>query len=233
MSVKRISIALLATVIITGFGTVAIKDAARTKDNLKFQDVEIRTRQTELEEWNEKYDQLNKNLDTATEQKGQNQEEVKRLQTEKEELEKQKKDLEAQLQAKIENKRKLAEASSRVANAVTATQPTYASAQGSCSSWMSQAGISNPTAVVLIGRESGCKSNAVNPSSYACGIAQELLEPNQRAEQIASVNAGYCPKSKCSLQDPVCQLKWMQSYVYGRYGTWENAKAHHDRKNWY
>lgn len=118
------------------------------------------------------------------------------------------------------------------ANAAPAAAQSV-SISGTCSDWMSQAGITHPLARELIARESGCRSTAVNPSSGACGIAQELLEPHQSAEQWAAVRAGYCPKSKCTMQDPVCQLRWMQNYVYGRYGSWEGAIAHHDVKNWY
>ena len=35
------------------------------------------------------------------------------------------------------------------------------------------------------------------------------------------------------MTDAVCQLRWMQSYVMGRYGSWEAARAHHDANNWY
>ena len=107
------------------------------------------------------------------------------------------------------------------------------SSGGDCGSYMSQAGINDANARELISRESGCSSSAVNSSSGACGIAQELLEPSQSAQQWAAVNAGYCPKSLCSMSDPVCQLRWMKTYVQDRYGGWGGAIAHHDLHNWY
>lgn len=73
------------------------------------------------------------------------------------------------------------------------------------------------SAIQLINRESGCNPYAVNPSSGACGIAQELP----------------CGKSGCQLGESVCQIAWMQSYVKARYGSWANAVAFHDRNNWY
>lgn len=88
---------------------------------------------------------------------------------------------------------------------------------GTCGEWIAAAGITNSVAVDLIARESGCNPAAVNPSSGACGIPQALP----------------CAKMGCSLSDPVCQLKWMQSYVYGRYGSWEAAQAHHNARGWY
>lgn len=107
---------------------------------------------------------------------------------------------------------------------VTKSQPVSAPSGGNCDTWKAAAGIPSTYATnKLINNESGCRPNAINPSSGACGIAQELLEPHQSAEQWASVNAGYCPKSKCTLQDPVCQLRWMNGYVSERYTTWEGA----------
>lgn len=69
----------------------------------------------------------------------------------------------------------------------------------------------------LINRESRCDPYAQNPFSGACGIAQELP----------------CGKSGCTWGDGNCQLRWMESYVVERYGSWENALAFHDRNGWY
>jgi len=81
---------------------------------------------------------------------------------------------------------------------------------GSCGDWLAQAGIAATRSVMaLIGGESGCRPDAINPSSGACGIPQALP----------------CSKMGCSLSDPVCQLLWMQSYVVNRYGSWDNAYA--------
>jgi len=93
-----------------------------------------------------------------------------------------------------------------------------ASFGGSCDSWIAEAGISDvANANELIRRESGCNPNAVNPSSGACGVAQELP----------------CGKSGCSLGDGACQVRWMNSYVTGRYGSWQAAVSFHDSHNWY
>lgn len=89
---------------------------------------------------------------------------------------------------------------------------------GSCSDWIRAAGISDvANAAELIQRESGCNPNAINPSSGACGVAQELP----------------CGKSGCSLGDGACQVKWMASYVTSRYGSWAGAVNFHDANNWY
>lgn len=83
-------------------------------------------------------------------------------------------------------------------------------ASGSCGDWLAQAGIPATNSVsALLAGESGCRPNAYNASSGACGIPQALP----------------CSKMGCSLEDPVCQLHWMNSYVAERYGNWDNAYA--------
>lgn len=87
-----------------------------------------------------------------------------------------------------------------------------------CHAWAAQAGIElPPAAITLIDRESDCGPTAQNPTSSACGIAQNIRGCN-------SPGYGY---------DPIAQLKWMHGYVMGRYGSWENALAHSLSKNWY
>lgn len=81
---------------------------------------------------------------------------------------------------------------------------------GSCADWMAAAGIPDTYSThKLIINESGCNPNAVNPSSGACGIPQALP----------------CSKIAHCGTEPVCQLRWMDSYVKGRYGSWDSALA--------
>lgn len=99
-----------------------------------------------------------------------------------------------------------------------ATSPRGVAVSGSCSDWIAQAGISDvANANELIRRESGCNPNAVNRSSGACGVAQELP----------------CGKSGCSMGDGACQVRWMNGYVIARYGSWANAVGFHNANNWY
>lgn len=77
-----------------------------------------------------------------------------------------------------------------------------------CLGWLEQAGIPITYGVIeLINGESGCHPESRNASSGACGVAQELP----------------CGKSGCTQQDPVCELKWMDSYTKRNYGSWEGA----------
>ena len=98
------------------------------------------------------------------------------------------------------------------------SEPKKVAVSGSCDSWIRQAGVSDvANAKILIMKESGCNPNAVNASSGACGLQQELP----------------CGKSGCGLGNPVCQIKWMQNYCNQRYGSWAGAVAHSNSVGWY
>jgi len=89
---------------------------------------------------------------------------------------------------------------------------------GSCSEWMAAAGITDvANATYLIGKESGCNPYSVNRSSGACGVGQALP----------------CSKTGCEMGDGACQTRWMNSYVLGRYGSWQAAADHHRNYGWY
>lgn len=95
----------------------------------------------------------------------------------------------------------------------------YVNVGGNCGEWLAGAGITDPDAVWLIGKESGCNPGAVNRSSGACGIPQALP----------------CSKLPCPLDasGAVCQLNWMERYVMGRYGSWAAARSFHANRGWY
>lgn len=68
-------------------------------------------------------------------------------------------------------------------------------------------------------RESGCRYNAINPTSGAAGLGQ-ALPPS---------------KMKCGLTaDQIeCQVNWFYFYVIGRYKTAQLALGFHDSNGWY
>lgn len=89
-----------------------------------------------------------------------------------------------------------------------------------CNEWASQAGVSLPSAAItLISRESKCNPTICNPNGLACGIPQALPFSKTGCE--------------LSVAGAICQLKWMESYVMGRYGSWEAALSHSYANNWY
>lgn len=130
-------------------------------------------------------------------------------------LQKENADLKAKRQAKLEAERK-AQEQRRIQQSTPRVQSVPVS--GSCSEWLAKAGVTDiSNAMWLINKESGCNPNAVNPSSGACGVAQELP----------------CGKSGCKLGDGACQIRWMQNYVNARYGSWAGAVSFHHANGWY
>jgi TolA-binding protein len=205
MSVKRITIVLVALIVISGFTYVGLKDAVKTRDFKSFQKVELNSKQSEIKELNIKYEKLNSDLDKAAQEKGANQDEVERLKHEKDQLEKQKRDLEVQLQSRIEEKSRIAkaaEAAQKAINTATLTQTAHAASGINCS---------NPaTAKAFIYcKESGNVSNKWNGSG-CYGLGQDCN----------GIVYGRCGA------DYTCQDIFFTDYMQRRYGTWENAKAH-------
>ena len=87
-----------------------------------------------------------------------------------------------------------------------------------CKIWAKQAGVPLPqSALNLIERESRCSPAAVNASSGACGIGQQLP----------------CGKWPHQWDDPVGGLKDMYAYVLGRYGSWDSAWVFWQQHMWY
>jgi hypothetical protein len=120
--------------------------------------------------------------------------------------------------SKAEEAARVAEEAQRQAEAARTSYTAPARFTGTCAEWMSTAGITDTaTAYTLIMRESGCRPDAVNPSSGACGIGQQLP----------------CGKWPRQWNDAVGAMVDMQTYVFQRYGSWQNALAFHYRMNWY
>lgn len=195
--------------IFVALGINNIQSQKQLNDNL---DIQLDQKQIRINTLQQKMLELDKQLDELKGKTNSDQEKIDKLEQEKQQLEK-------DLQAKLERKRQEAIAHANLEKAaVRATGTATASAAGNCATWIAQAGISDTVnAIELIRRESNCNPNAVNSSSGACGIAQELP----------------CGKSGCNLGDGACQVKWMNNYVTNRYGSWANAVAFHNANNWY
>jgi len=93
-----------------------------------------------------------------------------------------------------------------------------------CAGYAREAGVSEDelyVALTIIYKESGCRYNATNASSGAYGIPQAL--PGRK---MASAGADW-------QTNPVTQIRWMISYVNGRYGGWNQAWAFWQEHHWY
>jgi uncharacterized protein YabE (DUF348 family) len=69
----------------------------------------------------------------------------------------------------------------------------------------------------IVSRESGWNPNATNRSSGACGLAQALP----------------CSKVPGNPLNPTDSLNWMNGYVNGRYGGWQQAYNFWQANHWY
>lgn len=207
-------ITILVTIGLLGFIVMGINNVRHSNQKIQLNEIELKSKETQLIELNTRYDEVIQ-LKTKTEKEKQQQlNEIKELEKERQELTKQ---LQAKLERQKAEKEQLARASQKALQ-VQKVQAQAPQVTGTCADWIASAGIGDIiNASELIRRESGCNPNAMNPSSGACGVAQELP----------------CGKSGCSLGDGACQVKWMNSYVQSRYGTWAGAVAWHNANNWY
>ena len=126
---------------------------------------------------------------------------------------------ELKLQVKLKKESKIAQAAEAALQAVT-PKVQASSVTGTKADWMTQAGIpesewANVDSIVT--RESGWNPNAVNKSSGACGLGQQLP----------------CGKWAGAWNDPVAALRAMTGYVNARYGGWAGAVAFWNSRHWY
>lgn len=120
-----------------------------------------------------------------------------------------------------------------------APAPVAAAPASNCDAWIAGAGVPDPgSARILIGKESACQPGRLNPSSYACGIAQSLpctkMYPHATKAWIAA-NKYQTPDGRWFIPngDGAHELRWMNSYTLRRYGSWAAAVQFHHANNWY
>lgn len=200
-----------ASALIISFGGLAALDNYK---EIQSTQAEIQYLESERQQLHEQREQLEEDNTKKQETLDQKSQQIQDLKNNEEKL---KQEIEALKVAKAEREQKrLALLASQKASASSRT--STASFGGNCDSWIASAGISDRSnARELIRRESGCNPYARNSSSGACGVAQELP----------------CGKSGCSIGDGACQVRWMNSYVIGRYGSWSAAAGFHNANNWY
>jgi len=101
-----------------------------------------------------------------------------------------------------------------------AVAPTAVNITGGKQDWLIAAGIPEQhwgAVDAIVTRESGWNPNAVNPTSGACGLGQQLP----------------CGKWAGAWNDPVAALVAMTGYVNARYGGWDGAVAFWNANHWY
>ncbi len=96
--------------------------------------------------------------------------------------------------------------------------------QETCAAWLREAGVPEndlEAAIFIIYRESGCRVDAENPYSGAYGIPQALP-----GTKMATAGDDW-------RTNPITQIRWMDGYVRGRYGSWQGAVDFKARTGWY
>ena len=214
---------ILAILLIVGFSYLAIKNISQLDKSLKDTKMKLDLKNSEVTKLRSKWDKINEELENLKKDHSSSKDKIK-------ELEQQKQNLENQLQAKAEQKAKLAqiaEASKKASaaapvakSAPVAPQPVKVS--GTCEQWMAQAGITDiANASFIFHKESGCNPNAVNVGSKAHGVCQALP-----GNKMATAGSDW-------YSNPVTQMRWCQSYAIGRYGSWANAVAFWKANRWW
>lgn len=233
MSTKKSIVVVLGLLIVAAFVILAINDVAKKREIRELQQIQIKDKSVQIKKFQLEQEKVETKLDKALEDKNSSQEELEKAKQEAEALHKKTQELEAQLQAKLEAKNKIAQASTDTINAVTATHTASASS-GGCGQWLAEAGITNQVAVDLINRENrGC-----DPCVYNDGSATGARDCNYEGSRAYGIPQSL-PGNKMASHgadwktNPVTQLRWMQDYVYGRYGTWEAAQVFHNANGWY
>lgn len=178
---------------------------------------QLKVQREVITETKEKLNETNKSLNKVKEEKSKSDTSLREQREKAEKLEKENQSLKVDLQAKREAKKPTITVA-QTKQLAKQKHVTAVTVSGTCDEWIAMAGITDlANAKELIRRESNCNPNAVNPSSGACGIGQELP----------------CGKSGCKLGDGACQVAWMKRYVTSRYGSFANAIAFHNAKGWY
>lgn len=175
---------LFTALVIVLFAVLAIWSFTDQSNKIKLQQVELRSRETKIKALDVKYRTLNTELDKLKGDKNASDEKVKQLEAERQKLEAEKQELDRQLQAKLEAKSKLAQASQQVINTATNTQVASAApvASGNIQQIIIDAanryGIDPNHALRIARCESGFNALAVNygynENGYPSGLYQHI-----------------------------------------------------------
>lgn len=213
MRKQKITLAVIAVLILAGFTYLAINSGI-TAQRLNVKTVKLESTENKLKDTNLQLESLKTQAQKDKEHQAELQKQIEQKEAEKQELQK-------QVQAKAEAREKLNIAAQRATQGQTASAaPAPRAVTGTKTEWMAAAGIpqehwSHVDSIVT--RESGWNPNAVNKSSGACGLGQQLP----------------CGKWAGAWNDPVAALVAMTGYVNARYGGWGGAVAFWNQNHWY
>lgn len=213
---------LITAIVIVLFASLAIYSYTTQENKLHIQQIELKSRETKLKALDLKYKTLNTELDKLKADKNASDEQVKQLEEERQQLEKEKQQLQADLQAKLEAKSKLAQASQSVVNSVTNTQTASASSgniQQIIVDAANRYGVDPNRALRIAKCESGFNPNAVNYGYYENGHPSGLFQHISGYWGARAAKYGY---AGASVFDPVANANvTMGMWRDGQAGLWE------------
>ncbi|RLC35904.1 hypothetical protein DRH27_06100 [Candidatus Falkowbacteria bacterium] len=201
---SKLLLAIAVTVIVIGLIAVVIN----TNTEVQLQQLDVRTKQNEINT----LDELNKTYEIKLKDAEGDADQIKQLEQEQQELKQENERLQQELAAKRARQAEQARNVAYAAKPVTVT--------GDKQSWLEASGIPADqwwAVDQIVSRESGWNPNAVNPTSGACGLGQQLP----------------CGKWAGAWNDPVAALKAQYGYVVARYGGYAQAVAFWEQNHWY
>jgi hypothetical protein len=182
MSIKKPLLVGVGILLLAAFIILAINDVTKKRELRELQEVQIKSKSLQVKEIKLEQDKVEEKLNKAIEDKNASQEEVNKAKEEAEALRIKTQELEAQLQAKLEAKNKLAAASTKTINAVTATQTASAApySGGSLEAIIKNAAVKNGLDPDWFYNLAKCEStwnpNAVNYNYYENGHPSGLFQ---------------------------------------------------------
>ena len=213
------------------FTAVAITKVKTANHEFKFQKIQLQNRDSQLKLEQIESKKLNDRLNDG---KTKSEQEINQLKQEIEQRKQNEQKLQNDLQAKLEEKERIASLSRQAVNVATGTQTASAAPQraitGNKATWLAQSGIPQDQwsyVDMIVSRESGWNPCAYNPGrsdcnanpTSACGLAQSL--PCGKQSKYGHWT------------DPVANLKWQYEYVTARYGGYPQAVAFWNANHWY
>lgn len=217
----KILVVIASILLITfiGVGITKVKSGEQLKE---FQKIQLQNRDNELKLEQIETQKLKNRLNDGEKK---SQEELQKLRQEIDERKQNEERLERELQAKLQRQNdeesRLARLAEKAVNTATQTKTASAASYGgNKQSWLEASGIPSSewwAVDSIVSRESSWNPNAVNASSGACGLGQQLP----------------CGKWAGAWNDPVAALKAQYQYVKDRYGGYPQAVSFWNANKWY
>lgn len=209
---KRFIVYALITSIVIGFVVLGATRIRSQNIKIKWQGIEIKSREAKLIDLDNRYQKLIDEKATTEEEKEEQSKQIKELEGQRDRLQQ---ELQVRANKVKAEQEKLAIASKKA----TGTQ-TASALSGDKYTWMQQAGIPESDwryVDYIVSKESSWNPLARNKSSGACSLVQALP----------------CSKLGVNWQDPIVALKWQRQYVQDRYGGYYQAYLFWIKNSWY